>query len=137
MTELHKSKKIFWGLLVFFCIIWFYMLAARTLVPTDEGRYAEIAREMVATGDWVTPRLNGIKYFEKPPLQYWITAAAYRTFGVHDWTARLWTAAAGFPNLLVTYGVGCKFFGQAAGLYAAMILGSSLYFVLMGHLATL
>jgi 4-amino-4-deoxy-L-arabinose transferase-like glycosyltransferase len=46
------------------------------VVKPDEGRYAGLAREMAATGDWVTPRLNGIKYFEKPPLRYWITAAA-------------------------------------------------------------
>ena len=56
---------------------------------------------MAATGDWVTPRLNGLKYFEKPPLQYWATAAAYQAFGVHEWTARLWPALAGFLAVLV------------------------------------
>jgi len=48
---------------------------------------------MVESGNWITPRLNGIKYFEKPPLQYWTTALAYRAFGMSDWTARLWPAA--------------------------------------------
>ena len=62
------------GLLICFCLIWFYTLGARTLVPSDEGRYAEIAREMAATGDFLTPHLNGIKYFGKPPLQAWATA---------------------------------------------------------------
>ncbi len=51
---------------------------------------------MAVSGDWITPRLNDLKYFEKPPLQYWVTAAAYRAFGVHEWTARLWPALAGF-----------------------------------------
>ena len=50
---------------------------ARHLLPSDEGRYAEIAREMVASGDWVTIRYNGVKYFEKPPLQMWMTALAF------------------------------------------------------------
>ena len=70
-------------------LIWFSNIDSRRLVHPDEGRYAEIPREMVLTGDWVTPRLNGIKYFEKPALQYWITAASYEAFGVRHWTARL------------------------------------------------
>ncbi|MBL8542104.1 MAG: phospholipid carrier-dependent glycosyltransferase, partial [Betaproteobacteria bacterium] len=52
-------------------VVWFGNLDHRKLFHPDEGRYAEIPREMVVSGDWVTPRLNGIKYFEKPPLQYW------------------------------------------------------------------
>ncbi len=65
------------ALFIALALLWFVNLDARRLVHPDEGRYAEIAREMVATGDWVTPRLNGLKYFEKPPLQYWVTAVAY------------------------------------------------------------
>ena len=61
--------------------VWFGNLDYRKLVKSDEGRYAEISREMVSSGDWVTPRLNGIKYFEKPPLHYWAGAAAFSAFG--------------------------------------------------------
>ncbi len=50
---------------------------------------ANIARTMVETGDWVTPRLNGIAYFEKPALRFWIVAVSYLIFGVHDWAARI------------------------------------------------
>jgi 4-amino-4-deoxy-L-arabinose transferase-like glycosyltransferase len=71
--------------------LWLASLAARPLYKTDEARYGEISREMALSGDWVTPRLNGFKYFEKPPLQYWAGAAAMKVFGVHDWAARLWT----------------------------------------------
>src|SRR5882672_1148141 len=56
-------------------------LGQRSLWAPDEGRYAEIPREMVATGDWLTPRLNGLVYVEKPPLQYWLTAASFQAFG--------------------------------------------------------
>ena len=62
-------------------LAWFGTLQQRKLVRPDEGRYAEIAREMVASGDWLTPRLNGYKYFEKPALQYWATAAAFSALG--------------------------------------------------------
>ena len=68
------------GLLAVALLIWFSNLDYRKLIKPDEGRYAEISREMAMTGDWVTPRLNGIKYFEKPPLQYWITAVAFGIF---------------------------------------------------------
>ncbi len=101
MRELHTSKPFVWGLLLVFLAIWFYALGARTLVPTDEGRYAEMAREMVATGNWVTPRLNAIKYFEKPPLQYWATAIAYTVFGEHQWTSRLWAGLTGFAGIFL------------------------------------
>ena len=90
------SARALWALFIAVTLVWFATLDARHLVHPDEGRYAEIAREMAASGDWVTPRLNELKYFEKPPLQYWLTAAAYRVFGVHEWTAHLWPALAGF-----------------------------------------
>ena len=75
--------------LVFLLILWFGALEYRDLFHPDEGRYAEIPREMVASGDWITPRLNDLKYFEKPVLQYWITAVSYKLLGEDEWTARL------------------------------------------------
>ena len=127
------SKRTLLVLLLLALIAWFGTLDYRKLIKTDEGRYAEISREMVASGDWLTPRLNGIKYFEKPPLQYWATAAAFKTFGFHEWTARLWTALTGFLTVLVVWWSGRRLFGESAGLYGAMVLISNLYFVGMGH----
>ena len=124
-------------LFLFSVAVWFGPLDYRKLVKPDEGRYAEIAREMAVTGDWITPRLNGIKYFEKPPLQYWATAAAFKTFGLHGWTARLWTALTGFLTLLLVWWAGRRFFGQAAGNYAALVIGSSFFFLGLGHVNTL
>lgn len=124
-------------LLAALAILWFGNLDYRKLVRPDEGRYAEIPREMTATGDWLTPRLNGIKYFEKPPLQYWATAAAYEVFGEHHWTVRLWPAATGFAGIVLTYFVGTALFGTLAGLYAALILASGIGYVLVAHVATL
>ena len=124
-------------LLLAFAAVWFSNLEYRKLVNPDEGRYAEIPREMVASGDWITPRLNDLKYFEKPALQYWATAAAYTLFGEHQWTARLWSALTGFLGVLVVYFTGRRLFGATAGWYAALVLGSSLLWVLIGHVNTL
>lgn len=128
------------GLLVLlfaFAVLWFGTLDYRKLVKPDEGRYAEIAREMVATGDWLTPRLNGIKYFEKPALQYWATAAAFELFGRHEWTARLWPALTGFLGILLAWFAGRRLFGAEAGLLAAATLASSLLYLAIGHFNTL
>ena len=81
-------------------VVWFVTPALRHLVPSDEGRYAEIAREMFASGDWVTIRYNELKYFEKPPLHFWMTALAYHVFGVSEWSARLWIALSGAAGVL-------------------------------------
>lgn len=124
-------------LLLAVAVVWFGNLEYRKLFHPDEGRYAEIPREMVASADWLTPRLNGIKYFEKPPLQYWATAAAYRVFGEAQWTSRLWTALSGFLAVLLTYAAGVRLSGPDAGLYAALLLVSSAGFVLGGHYNTL
>lgn len=118
-------------------VIWFGPLNYRHLVKPDEGRYAEIPREMVTTGDWLTPHLNGVLYFEKPALQYWATAAAYDMFGQHEWTARLWPALTGFAGLLLVGFTGLELFGRRAGLYGALILASSFLYVGIGHINTL
>ena len=118
-------------------VVWFGGLGHRKLIKPDEGRYAEIPREMVASGDWLTPRLNGLKYFEKPPLQYWTTAAAYEAFGVNEWTSRLWTALTGFAGVFVVGWTAARLYGRAAGLHAATVLASSLAYVLLAHFNTL
>ncbi|MDO9371295.1 MAG: glycosyltransferase family 39 protein [Gammaproteobacteria bacterium] len=125
------------GLLFIALLVWFSNLEYRHLVKTDEGRYAEISREMVQSGDWLTPRLNGLKYFEKPPLQYWMTATAYTVFGEHQWTSRLWAALTGLGAILLVFFTGRRLFGADAGLYGALALGSGLAYVLVSHINTL
>lgn len=132
------GRRLVWfAVAVALLALWFVKLPERPLAHPDEGRYAEIPREMVATGDWVTPRLNGFAYLQKPPLQYWATAAAYEAFGVSEWTARLWTALTGLAAVLVTAFAGRRLLGPAAGALGAAALVASPYFVVMSGVNTL
>ena len=124
-------------LVLIYALLWFGTLNYRHLIPSDEGRYAEIAREMLLTGDWVTPRYNGYKYFEKPPLQIWATATAFNFFGIGDWQARLWTALTGFLTIVFIGFAGARIYGARAGWLAAITLASSPMWVIGGHINSL
>jgi len=131
------SRQLILLVTVIIAIIWFSLLGHRDLIDPDEGRYAEIPREMVASGDWLTPRLNGFKYFEKPVLQYWVTAVGYTLFGESNWSARLWPALIGFLGALWAGYLGLRLYGQTAGFYAFLITGSGLLYVSIGHMLSL
>ncbi|HEX5629933.1 MAG TPA: phospholipid carrier-dependent glycosyltransferase [Usitatibacteraceae bacterium] len=109
----------------------------RPLAHPDEGRYSEISREMAASGDWVTPRLNGIKYFEKPPLQYWASAAAFSLLGESEFTARIYTALCGLIALLAVGYTARRLAGGDAALLAVGVLLSSPYFLGLAGVVTL
>jgi 4-amino-4-deoxy-L-arabinose transferase-like glycosyltransferase len=123
-------------LLICFCLVWFYTLGARTLVPSDEGRYAEIAREMAVTGDFLTPHLNGIKYFGKPPLQAWATALTFSVFGLGEWQARLWTGLCGLGGIFMVFLAGGRLYNAATGITAALVLGSSFFWAAAAHVSS-
>ncbi|HET7583468.1 MAG TPA: phospholipid carrier-dependent glycosyltransferase [Gemmatimonadaceae bacterium] len=90
-------------LTVVLALLLFLDVRGAVLVSPDEPRYAEIPREMLATGDYITPHLNGAPYFEKPPLLYWANALSMRVFGHNAFAARLVTrlAAVGTAVLLI------------------------------------
>jgi len=130
------SRAAWWLIALVTLLAWFAALDVRKLQHPDEGRYAEIAREMSVTGDWVTPRLNGIKYFEKPPLQYWITAVAFG-IEIDEWTARLAPALGGFIAVLAVGFTLARLETPLAGAYASLALAGCVWHVGMSHFATL
>jgi len=134
-SALHPGKILL--LIIIYALLWFGTLNYRHLIPSDEGRYAEIAREMLVTGDWVTPRYNGYKYFEKPPLQAWATAATFQVFGIGEWQARLWTALTGFITILIVGFTGTRIYNARAGWLASVVLASSPMWIISGHLNSL
>jgi 4-amino-4-deoxy-L-arabinose transferase-like glycosyltransferase len=93
-----------WILLLAFCAFFFlWKLAAFGLIGADEPRYAQVAREMLDRGDWVTPTLGGTPWLEKPPLYYWQAMVAYKLGGVSDWSARLPSVFDAFLLVLAMY----------------------------------
>lgn len=107
------------------------------LFEPDEGRYAEIPREMTARGDWMVPYLEGEPYLDKPPLLYWLTMLSYRCFGTADWAARLVPALALHATILLTYLLGRRQLGERAAFYGACLLALAPGFISMGRLLIL
>jgi 4-amino-4-deoxy-L-arabinose transferase-like glycosyltransferase len=111
-------------------------MAFRLLEP-DEGRYAEIPREMIERGDWLVPHLQGQPYLDKPPLVYWLVMLSYRVCGEHDWSARLVPALAVHGCVLLTYCFGRRLLRERAALWGALLLALAPGFTSMGHLLLL
>jgi 4-amino-4-deoxy-L-arabinose transferase-like glycosyltransferase len=122
---------------VLFALVWFVSLGYRSLVHTDEGRYATLALEMARSGDWITPRLNGLLYFEKPPFQYWVGALGFRLLGISEFSARLWPGLAGFLTILTVGFTARRLWGAASGVMAVAIAASTTWIVGVSHVLTL
>jgi 4-amino-4-deoxy-L-arabinose transferase-like glycosyltransferase len=125
------------ALLGLVALVWFASLGTRSLVHPDEGRYAALSLQMVHGGDWVTPRLNGLLYFEKPALQYWIGALSFLAFGVNEFAARLWPGLAGFLTVLAVGFTAARLWGREAGIQALAITASTTWIVVNSHYLTL
>lgn len=136
-TLLLSRSMCAWIVVAAASIVWFLLATGRPLTHPDEGRYAEIPREMLASGDWVTPHLNGVAYFEKPPLQYWATAIAYRVFGINEWSARFWTLLSGWLDVALVFLLARRLWGLRTAIVAAALLASTVLHFVMGQLMTL
>ncbi|HMH27492.1 MAG TPA: phospholipid carrier-dependent glycosyltransferase [Steroidobacteraceae bacterium] len=132
-----RARWFYWGLAGLLCLVWLATLASRPLFNPDEGRYAEIPREMQSGGDWVIPHLNGLDYIEKPPLQYWATAASYQILGVSEFSARLYTALTALATVALIGFLAARLWGAGAGWRAAAVLAGMFMFVVLGQLMTL
>ena len=118
-------------------MVWFATLSTRPLFNPDEGRYAEIPREMLSGGDWIIPHLNGVAYIEKPPLQYWATAMSYGLLGPTAFAARLYSALTALGTVFLVWLVARRLWGADAGRRAVPVLCGMLMFVVLGQLLTL
>ena len=129
MTETKKS----WLMMAALWVLLLVLAALRPLSLPDEGRYAEIARWMLMSGDWLTPRLNGIPFFHKPPLPHWLGASSLAVFGVSSWAARLVPALHAGLMLLLVFLTAQHVSTHLVARRAALMLGTSLSFLIAGQ----
>lgn len=130
------TRRERYALLALWVFLGLLPLLVRPLWEPDEARYAEIPREMLATGDWLTPRLNGVLYFEKPPLQYWLSALGMKVFGLHGAAARLPLALASGLMIWAAWRL-AKRLGAREPMWAPFMAATGLLAFLVGQILTL
>jgi 4-amino-4-deoxy-L-arabinose transferase-like glycosyltransferase len=118
-------------------VLFFYALGDIGLIGPDEPRYAAVAREMVATGDYITPRLYGTPWFEKPPLMYWLASIGYLIFGVNEAGARFPSAFTATLIIFLVYWCGRTLWDRTIGFLAALVLASSIGFFAFARAASM
>src|SRR5437764_4043728 len=128
-----------WSVLLLLVVpgVFLYPCLSFHLFEPDEGRYAEIPREMLARGEWVVPYLQSEPYLDKPPLLYWLVIVSYKLFGVHDWSARLVPALAIHGAVLLVYLLGRRSLGERSAFWGALLLSLAPGFMSMGRLLML
>ncbi len=104
----------------------FWGLGSFDLLDPDQGMWGTIAQEMVRGGDWITPHFDGVRYLEKPPLYFWLTALTLSLFGSSEWVVRIGSALPALGTVILTYRLGQLFYGGAAALLSALVMVSSL-----------
>ncbi len=135
--SLFTEKRRLWVLLFLMGLTFFSLLGSRALNEPDEGRYAEVAREMIDTGNWLVPHLWYLPHLDKPPMTYWLVAVSMKLFGQNEWAVRLPLALAGVSGVWATYLLGRAIHGPRTGWWSAVILQSCLlYFALARMLTT-
>jgi 4-amino-4-deoxy-L-arabinose transferase-like glycosyltransferase len=132
-----RTRLLLLCVVAFAAALFVFRLSAGSLWDADEPRYAEAGREMAATGDLLTPRLNGAPWFGPAPLWIWLETASGRLFGFSEWSARLPGAAFGAAGVAATFALGREWFGPRTGLVGALVLATTLAYAVTARLAVL
>ncbi len=148
-TFIKNSGKIFKGdifyedwflvtILIALCIYLFiFKLGISSLWNMDEPIYGEVSKEILKLGDWVTLHFNYQEWFDKPPLYMWLTAINFKIFGWSEFTVRIWSALFGIGGVITVYFLGKNIFNRRVGFLSALILSTSVQYIIQSRLALL
>ena len=127
-----KKESFYITTLIAICLIlFFFSIGDRALWNIDEGMHAATSKDMVLSGDWLTPQYNGEKFYDKPPLHNWLVAISFLIFGFNEFAARLPSALLGLGCVMVTYVLGRLIFGAAAAFYSSVVLATSAEYIIL------
>ena len=134
----HKHKDLLCGLMVAAAAAAVFLpaLGTLTLVDRDEPRFAEAARVMRATGDYIVPRFNGEVRYDKPPLVYWMMVGGYGIFGVNELGARIGSAVMGIVSCVLVFIIARSMFGRRAAVISGIITATTLQVIVLSRIAT-
>jgi len=136
MTPMLTPKRLTAALLIILTVTILFGRLGRNTVFFDEAIYAEVSKEMVERGEWLTPHWNGREWFEKPPMYFWATALLFKLFGISEFWARFASAMSGLGILLLAFLIARRIYNDAAGLLAVLILLSTQLFVSYARFGT-
>lgn len=131
-----KNILFKFGLPLLTLLTFFILLGNRPLNEPDEGRYSEVAREMIETGDWLVPHFWYLPHLDKPPMTYWLVAISMKIFGQNEWAVRLPVALAGISGVWAAFCLGSALGGRRVGLWSALILQTTMFYWFMGRMLT-
>ena len=114
-------------------ILYFFGLGAGPMGDIDEAMHAATSKDMVLSGDWVTPRYNGENFYDKPPLYNWLVAVSFLVFGFSEFAARLPAALLGSGCVMITYWLGRRMFGPPAAFLSALVLATSAEYIILSR----
>ena len=137
MRKFIQKHGVFILIFIGYSLAYLFYLGHRPLSVPDEGRYPEVAREMLQFGHWITPKVNGVPFLDKPPLYYWIEALSMSIMGVTRLAIRLPIACFALLGLVVTYWTSFQLYNRKTALLATLFLGSSLLYGGAAHYANL
>ncbi|MEN8809150.1 MAG: glycosyltransferase family 39 protein, partial [Desulfobacterales bacterium] len=130
----RQREMVYLAILVLLCLVLFFLfLGNRPLWDVDEGMHAATSKDMILSGDWITPQLNGENFYDKPVLFNWLVAISLLVFGFTEFAARLPAAVLGTGSVLVTYFLGRRLFSPTVGFLGGVILATGVEFIILSR----
>jgi len=137
--SINNKNIVFFDILILtmLLIVGFSFYGFPPLLPPDEGRYASIGAEMLRTHQFIVPHIDGVIYFEKPPLVYWLIAIAIKLFGTSTWAVRAFNPILSWFGVIITYICCIRIYDRKVAFIAACIIGANALYLAIGRILTL